>query len=494
MTSSSPLVQVLVKQPTAAAARTAAVLRRGDHALRPNELPILRHQYVARNVRVLVGTRWKLCKFETRTVVLCTNPRSAAPHAAPALPTLTLGPATRPPRCDAISRTATTTTAAQQTPSSDLATVQFPLALDLTCVQSGLNELKLKLKLKRSSDCSDAATATRLKIRFATAADAAIWRKLVLDTLAHAQWAHHLDDVAYLTRSAASSVLVARHRASKQEFVVKALARVRVDDSACTELAVLKTLVASSRAAAALPHVCTYRVVETADDTQIVMPKLPGQTLLQFLRAQSERNASPQSSSLSSPRLSPHRLREDSARAVLEGICDQLDALHGAGIVHCDLKLENILVTDAATVRVIDFGGAYDLGTSDESDRRRLASTTTPQQRMVGTPGYIAPERILWVDTPPTPAADVFSAGIVLFQMLTGRQPFARASHQRALQIQDTLTLEWTTASAMLARARVSPAAIDLVQRMVASDPLVRITLEQIRAHAWLSPIDSALE
>lgn len=445
---SAPLtspVRVLEKQPKSA--QTTG--RRTSHSSSPpavrDELPILRSQYVARDVKALIGRRWKLNKFATKTVVLHPNGSSPMCGATAAQPVLRV--------CSA---------ASVETAGEDAQ--QFTLTLDLKCVRSGPNELKLK-------GTGSGGDAFRMKIRFATAADAGIWLKLLRDALAHARWVRDVEETACLSRD----VRVVRHTPSKQEFVVKVLPSVRVDGMLNAEILVLKKLFAS----AALPHIREYRVVETPTDTCVVMPKLPGRNLLEFLRQSSN------------PRHHYQKLSEADARAVMRGLCDALHSLHQVGIVHCDLKLENILLTDVSDVRVIDFGGAFDITAAADGWKKnprwtRAAALPSVPHRMVGTPGYIAPERILFVDLPPTPAADVFSAGIVLFQMLTGRQPFVRPSRRRALSMQDTTVLHWHVAEKILSHHGVSAAATALIERMVDPDPHARITVEEIVCDPWL--------
>ncbi|WP_261570241.1 serine/threonine-protein kinase [Frankia gtarii] len=93
-----------------------------------------------------------------------------------------------------------------------------------------------------------------------------------------------------------------------------------------------------------------------------------------------------------------------------------LDSVHAAGIVHRDVKPENILIDtstpDRPIVRLTDFGIARVINTPSR------VSATGP----IGTPLYMAPE--LGTGAPPTPAADVYSAGVVLYELLAGSPPF----------------------------------------------------------------------
>jgi serine/threonine-protein kinase len=82
---------------------------------------------------------------------------------------------------------------------------------------------------------------------------------------------------------------------------------------------------------------------------------------------------------------------------------------HANGVIHCDIKPDNILIDQAGHVKLLDFGISMVGGQACEG-------------AVLGSPHYIAPERVL--GTPLTPAADVYSLGIVLFQMITGVVPF----------------------------------------------------------------------
>ena len=106
-------------------------------------------------------------------------------------------------------------------------------------------------------------------------------------------------------------------------------------------------------------------------------------------------------------------------RASLRQLAAGLLALHDAGKVHRDVKPSNILVTSEGHVKLLDFGVVAELARDPEPDE------------VVGTIRYMAPEQALGVA--PTPAADWYSVGVVLFQALTGKLPFEGGTTTRSL-------------------------------------------------------------
>ncbi len=102
------------------------------------------------------------------------------------------------------------------------------------------------------------------------------------------------------------------------------------------------------------------------------------------------------------------------AIAVADEVLGVLAYLHGQGIVHRDVKPSNLLLDDKGSVRLADLGLVRPL-----EDGGDLTATAMA----VGTPGYMSPEQIRGLD--PTPGADLYSLGVTLFHLLTGRMPFA---------------------------------------------------------------------
>jgi serine/threonine protein kinase len=111
---------------------------------------------------------------------------------------------------------------------------------------------------------------------------------------------------------------------------------------------------------------------------------------------------------------------ERSISAIAE-LLDGLSAIHDQGIIHRDVKPQNIMVNELGTVKLTDFGIARLSGESDGS----ADGTTT------GSAAYMAPEQAQGL--PATPSSDVYAAGVILYEMLTGRLPFRHDDPQQVL-------------------------------------------------------------
>lgn len=121
--------------------------------------------------------------------------------------------------------------------------------------------------------------------------------------------------------------------------------------------------------------------------------------------------------------MSRHTLTTERIVEIALQITEALGAAHARGIVHRDIKPGNLMISDTGRVKVLDFGLARRF--KSETDDLGPDGSTIPGRPM-GTANYMAPERILQL--PLDPRSDFFSLGVVMYEMATGRLPFAGAS------------------------------------------------------------------
>ena len=149
-----------------------------------------------------------------------------------------------------------------------------------------------------------------------------------------------------------------------------------------------------AKAAARLSHPHVVGVLDQGEDGRIaylVMEYIKGHTLRDVLN---EKGAF-------SPRL---------ALALIDPVVEGLGAAHAAGLLHRDIKPENVLIADDGRIKLGDFGLA------------RAISTSTSTGALIGTVAYLSPELVLGKQA--DARSDIYSVGIMLYEMITGRQPF----------------------------------------------------------------------
>jgi TolB-like protein/Flp pilus assembly protein TadD len=151
----------------------------------------------------------------------------------------------------------------------------------------------------------------------------------------------------------------------------------------------------------------------------------------------------------------------DAAR-ILRDVADALAYAHARGVVHRDIKPDNILISGHHAV-VTDFGVAKAVSAASGS------SSLTSLGVALGTPAYMAPEQAA-ADPGVDHRADVYALGAVAYEMLTGRPPFTAPTAQMVLAAQVTQVAEPVTAH----RAAVPPALADLVMRCLEKRPADR--------------------
>ncbi|MEN8005719.1 MAG: protein kinase [Candidatus Krumholzibacteriota bacterium] len=183
-----------------------------------------------------------------------------------------------------------------------------------------------------------------------------------------------------------------------------------VPDEVATKPQNVDRHIREARAASAMnhPHICSiYDIGEWEGRRFIVMELLEGQALQQHIGGQP--------------------LAIESAVDLTLQIADALDAAHAKGIIHRDIKTANIFVTDRGQAKVLDFGLAkLASGATPEpglDDATMTALDMTTPGAVVGTVSYMSPEQALGKDL--DNRTDIFSLGVVLYEMVTARRPFA---------------------------------------------------------------------
>src|SRR4051812_18902205 len=155
--------------------------------------------------------------------------------------------------------------------------------------------------------------------------------------------------------------------------------------------------VREARSAARLSHQNVVGVFDQGDDDGtlfLAMEYIPGHTLRDLIRKEAP--------------MSPAK-----ALAVIDPVLSALAAAHQAGMIHRDVKPENVLLADDGRVKVADFGLARAISAETQH--------TATGGVLIGTVSYLSPELV--VDGKADARSDVYAAGVVLYEMLTGRKP-----------------------------------------------------------------------
>ncbi|EFN53943.1 hypothetical protein CHLNCDRAFT_8755, partial [Chlorella variabilis] len=172
---------------------------------------------------------------------------------------------------------------------------------------------------------------------------------------------------------------------------------------------------------------------------------------------------------------------EADARTIFQQLIRGVQHLHSRGIVHRDIKLDNLLLArpgDITSLKIADFGFA--------KKHPRAADELSVMKTMLGTPEYMAPEVILahpdLGSAAYGPAVDLWSCGVVLYMLLSGVPPFFHASEVQLLRRivkgqYDFEGPEWR---------HVSRQARHLVSRLLVVDPAKRLTCQQVLEHPWM--------
>lgn len=199
---------------------------------------------------------------------------------------------------------------------------------------------------------------------------------------------------------------------------------------------------------------CTHRNIvmylahfDFQNDIYLVHEFINGGTL--FSKLQAERNG---------------RLEESRAAKFAFQTSDALIHIHNMCFVHADVKPENILIDENDNIKLTDFGLCFPVGLSCERESE------------YGTPEYLAPEILCaeYFDT----KIDIWSLGILIYEMLLGRTPFKNRS--KPAMRRNIIAVRYKVPNFLGAEAK------DVITKFLVRDPRDRLSLEAFQTHAWI--------
>jgi eukaryotic-like serine/threonine-protein kinase len=254
-----------------------------------------------------------------------------------------------------------------------------------------------------------------------------------------------------LGRGGMAEVYLATDTALGRQAAVKI-----VDDA--VDPSIRQRLVREARASARLQHpaIATFYEAGEIDGTNfIAMEYVPGITLREKLKG--------------------GPLAVGDAIGVATMLLEALHHAHAAGLVHRDIKPDNVIITPSGAVKLLDFGLALIVATAEAAGDATLLDLT--RDRIVGTPGYMAPEQVQGL--PIDARVDLFGVGALLYEMLAGRPAFAGTT------IEDRFVAVLARDPLPIGRADVTPEMSGLVLRALAREPQKRY----VSASAFLAEL-----
>jgi serine/threonine-protein kinase len=150
------------------------------------------------------------------------------------------------------------------------------------------------------------------------------------------------------------------------------------------------------------------------------------------------------------------RLPTDKAVETARRLCSGLAAAHDRGVIHRDLKPQNIMINKRGEVVIMDFGLAA------------IASELNGAEARYGTPAYMSPEQLK--GTGVTAKSDVYALGLVLYELFTGKRPFEASSVQQMIDMQEAAQITNMTTTV----ADIDPAVDKVIRRCLDPDPTKR--------------------
>ena len=209
-----------------------------------------------------------------------------------------------------------------------------------------------------------------------------------------------------------------------------------------------------------LDHPNIVKYFETYEDEKylhIVMEYIPGDNLFKVL----------------TEKLS-HKLTERQISQIMTCLLKAVLFLHHNGIIHRDLKPENIVFSDTRnykSLKLIDFGLS-------------IQQNAKKEKRRVGTPYYMAPEMIFGNFVK---ASDIWSIGVIMYIMVTGKQPFWGKNKDEVLNKVKNGRYDMKS----LYYSKCSNSVKDLIKKMLVTEPEKRMTVEACLEHSWFKQFEN---
>mmetsp|Transcript_16944 Transcript_16944/g.18999 ORF Transcript_16944/g.18999 Transcript_16944/m.18999 type:complete len:592 (+) Transcript_16944:244-2019(+) len=242
----------------------------------------------------------------------------------------------------------------------------------------------------------------------------------------------------------------AKKTGSTTTFAIKSISKTKIEESERTK----ENIITEINIMKILDHpyiIKMYEVYESENHIHMVLEYLEGGELFEKVKKNGQYS-------------------EEKAARIMKQFLKALQYLHAKNIVHCDLKPENVLLGARDTdVKLADFGLASKIEGNE------------PLKLRCGSPGYIAPEVLENIGY--GCIADIFSAGVILYIMLCGFPPFGGDNLRELIRCNKKCRWEFISPY----WDPVSPAAKDIVSKMMEKDPKKRLTAEQALKHHFIT-------